>query len=249
MPLRALLVALPLLAIGCSEPPLEEIAAAEAAMQDARDANAPTLASEAYAAAEEAMTETYRLNDAKEYDQARDKAIETRRLAERARDLALQAKRSKGEVDETDEGDGGRLDLKNEAETRAEIESSEIGAGSMEEGARIADLEPVYFDFDDYAIRDDQMDKVHTAADWLKGHPSAEVVLEGHTDERGSADYNMVLGQRRAESVQDLLVSLGVEAERIEVQSFGEELPAATGHDESAWARNRRVEFVLKTDS
>lgn len=252
-PIRPLFLALlPILLIGlagCGKPPVEEIAAAEAAIRDARQAGAPELAPEAFRDAETAMAETYRLNDAKDYDGARAKAIETRQLAERARDLAQRARQQR----ETEarraaeqEGDGGRLPRRSAEETRAQIESSEIGEGAMGEGTRVRELDPVLFDFDDYAVREGELDKVRRVADWLDEHPSANVRLEGHTDERGSADYNLTLGSRRADSVRQLLISYGVDSGRIGTHSFGEEMPAVVGHDESAWSRNRRVEFVLQ---
>lgn len=244
-PLRAALASLMIafVAAGCAKPPVEEIAAAEAAIRDARAAEAPVYAPEAFAEAERSMTETYRLNDAKDYGAARDKAIETRALAERARDLALAAKRRR---DDAAQADGGRLaGSRSAGETAAEISASSIGGGAMDEGNRIRALVPVLFAFDDYSVGESELPKVRTAADWLIANGAARVRLEGHTDERGSADYNMTLGGRRAESVRQLLESYGIAAARIEVRSYGEEMPAEAGHDEAAWAANRRVEFVL----
>ena len=234
----------------CAKPPLEEIASAEAALQAARDAQAPEYAPEPYQEAESLMTDTYRLNDNKDYENARTTAVDTRDKAEEARDIALQ-RRAEGETDApeadaiSDSGDGGRIDAKTAEETRAQVESEAIGTGAMDDGNIIESLAPVYFAFDAYTVEPSEVSKVETAADWLKENPAAVIQIEGHTDERGSADYNLALGARRAKSVQKLLVTLGVPEAQIRTRSYGEESPADPGHDEAAWAKNRRADFVV----
>lgn len=99
----------------------------------------------------------------------------------------------------------------------------------------------VYFDFDQYALTAESRAVLLAHADKLKG-ASMSVRLEGHADERGSREYNMALGEKRANAVRDFLVTQGVKGSSLEVVSFGEEQPAATGHDESSWSQNRRVE-------
>jgi peptidoglycan-associated lipoprotein len=99
----------------------------------------------------------------------------------------------------------------------------------------------VYFDFDQYALTAESRAVLLAHADKLKG-ASTSVRLEGHADERGSREYNMALGEKRANAVRDFLVTQGVSGSSLEVVSFGEEQPAATSHDESAWSQNRRVE-------
>lgn len=105
--------------------------------------------------------------------------------------------------------------------------------------------EPVYFAFDSYTIASRELSKVREVAGHLNSNPAYGVILEGHTDERGSREYNLALGERRALAVRDLLLSLGVGSDRIQTLSLGEEQPAVSGFDETAWARNRRVEFKL----
>jgi peptidoglycan-associated lipoprotein len=83
--------------------------------------------------------------------------------------------------------------------------------------------------------------------DWLLGNPQYNIRIEGHCDERGTIEYNLALGERRASAVRDYLVSLGVDAFRIRIVSYGEEDPADPGHDEAAWARNRRGVFVIES--
>lgn len=240
------------LAAACAHPPVEEIASAEAALQAAREAEAPKYAPEPYGEAENLMTQTYRFNDLKDYENARTSAVETREKAEFARDLALRNRAGAAE-DDKQQMDGEQTaaedtGVNTAAETAEAVQSEAIGAGALDEGSRLADLQPVLFDFDDYTVRADQLPKVEAAAEWLKQNPAARIQLEGHTDERGSTDYNLALGSRRANAVRQVLQTLGVDGSRIDVRSYGEELPADPGHDEAAWARNRRVEFVILTD-
>lgn len=106
-------------------------------------------------------------------------------------------------------------------------------------------LETIYFDFDSSKIRKDQVDVVKRNADWLKGHASEKASLDGYCDERGTTEYNMALGERRARSANDYLRTLGVPADQLSTRSFGEEFPADPGHNEAAWSKNRRVETVI----
>ncbi len=101
----------------------------------------------------------------------------------------------------------------------------------------------IYFDFDSYIIKDEFKGLVDSQAKALAGNKARRVVVEGHTDERGGREYNLALGQKRAEAVLKSLGLLGVGAGQVEAVSFGEERPAAQGSDEAAWARNRRAEM------
>ena len=104
------------------------------------------------------------------------------------------------------------------------------------------DLTTIYFDFDKYDIRPDQREGAKADAAKIKGM-SGNVVIEGNCDERGSEEYNLALGERRADAVKRYLVDLGVPASRLSTVSFGESRPAVQGHDESAWKYNRRADF------
>lgn len=108
--------------------------------------------------------------------------------------------------------------------------------------------ETVYFAFDDYTLNGEAQSKLQGLADHLKKSQGALVQVEGHCDERGSIEYNLALGERRAQSVKNYLTQLGVDAGRLSTISYGEEKPAAEGHDESAWAKNRRAEFTVSTN-
>lgn len=104
-----------------------------------------------------------------------------------------------------------------------------------------AQLKEVYFGYDSYALTPDAQAALQYNAELLRRAPQAKVVAEGHCDERGTDEYNLALGERRARSVVDYLVTLGVEPHRLSTVSYGEELPVDPGHNEAAWAKNRRV--------
>jgi peptidoglycan-associated lipoprotein len=102
----------------------------------------------------------------------------------------------------------------------------------------------IYFAFDSFDVAPEDRDLVDAHAAYLVAHPDTTVHLEGHADERGSREYNIGLGDRRARSIQRLFELQGVSPDQISLVSYGEEKPAVDGHDESAWAMNRRVELV-----
>jgi peptidoglycan-associated lipoprotein len=112
-----------------------------------------------------------------------------------------------------------------------------------EAGGPIAALEKVHFDYDSAALRADARAILDKDIEWLKGNAAIRVQIEGHCDERGTEEYNTALGERRAQSVKDYLVKNGIDAGRLFPISYGESRPADTGHDESAWWKNRRAEF------
>ena len=106
-------------------------------------------------------------------------------------------------------------------------------------------LKAIFFDFDSYAIRPDMKPRLREAARFLFKHPEVRLELQGNCDERGSSEYNLALGEKRALAVKRYLVNLGVSPERLETVSFGEERPLDPGHNERAWALNRRVDLVI----
>lgn len=106
--------------------------------------------------------------------------------------------------------------------------------------------EMVYFAFDDASLDQQAQEVLREKAVWLRDNPDASVIIEGHTDERGTNAYNLALGERRAESVKSFLVNLGVNASRLTTISYGEERPIAFGQTEAAWAQNRRAAFVVE---
>lgn len=103
----------------------------------------------------------------------------------------------------------------------------------------------IYFAFDSSAVNPGEKGKADAVADYLKSNPTFKVEIEGHCDERGTEGYNLSLGERRALSVREYLISVGIAGERINTITYGEIQPAVQGHDETAWAKNRRGEFLL----
>ena len=103
----------------------------------------------------------------------------------------------------------------------------------------------VYFGLDRSAVESGERSKVENVASYLKGNGTHKLRIEGHCDERGTEEYNRSLGERRAQTIRELLVELGVSPDRIQTLSFGEDQPAVPGSDESAWSKNRRGEFIL----
>lgn len=108
------------------------------------------------------------------------------------------------------------------------------------------DFTDVFFDLDSYTLRDDAKLALDRAAKLLRDKANVNITLEGHCDERGTVEYNQALGEKRANAARDYLVNAGVAAARIQSLSYGKERPFAEGHDESAWAQNRRAHFVLR---
>jgi len=118
--------------------------------------------------------------------------------------------------------------------------------GTLGAGGSGGPLSDIHFDFDDYTIRPQDGEVLRSNAKWLTDHGSARVQVEGHTDERGSEEYNLALGAKRAQAAKDYLTTLGVSSDRISTISYGKELPLCTEHDEDCWAQNRRDHFVVQ---
>jgi peptidoglycan-associated lipoprotein len=110
----------------------------------------------------------------------------------------------------------------------------------------VADLPDIHFDFDQYVVRPSDHRVLDSHASWLRARPRALLVIEGHCDERGTGEYNIALGERRAKAAMDYLVARGIDARRISVISYGAQRPACVTHEESCWARNRRAHFLVK---
>lgn len=107
------------------------------------------------------------------------------------------------------------------------------------------ELQNIYFNFDSSDLSDESRGILSKNAEYLSRQSSVKVRIEGNCDERGSDEYNMALGERRAKAAKDYLVNLGIASDRLATISYGEEKPADQGHDEAAWAKNRRDEFVI----
>ena len=118
--------------------------------------------------------------------------------------------------------------------------------GTLGKGAKEGPLRDVTFDFDRYDVRPDMRDILKGHAAWLKANPQVRVEIEGHCDERGTNEYNLALGAKRADSVKRYLIDLGISPDRLSTISYGEELPTCKEQNEACWAKNRRAHFVVR---
>jgi len=144
----------------------------------------------------------------------------------------------------------------------ADVEERAIGGSGGADGNALNDGSPtfhplqdpnnilsertVYFDYDSYTVKGEYRPLVLAHAKYLRDNESARVLLQGHTDERGSREYNLALGQRRADNVKNIMLLSGARDAQVESVSLGEEKPQTTGHDESSWAQNRRANIVYR---
>lgn len=159
--------------------------------------------------------------------------------------------------DQTDKDAAAKAEADRLARERAEREAADRlakGTAGTEQAAKIEAaattedaVKDIYFDFDKSNIRPDAREVLKANADYFLKNGAAAIVIEGNCDERGTAEYNMALGQRRAQEAKKYLVNLGVKGSAIKTVSYGKERPIDPGHDEEAWAKNRRDHFVVKT--
>jgi peptidoglycan-associated lipoprotein len=122
---------------------------------------------------------------------------------------------------------------------------AELAARNLEQAKRVIMSEKVYFAFNSYDLSPEARTILGRKADVLRQQTSLKVIIEGHCDERGTEEYNLALGERRAQAAYKYLSTLGVNPAQLETISYGEERPAVSGHGEAAWAQNRRCEFRL----
>lgn len=125
------------------------------------------------------------------------------------------------------------------------LTDDQLATASLEELNRNSPLRPVFFAYDSSELTPEARSILNETAELLRRYPSWIITIEGHTDERGTAEYNLALGERRAVAAQAYLVSLGIPASRLRTISYGKEFPFDPGHDEGAWSRNRRAHFVV----
>lgn len=145
-----------------------------------------------------------------------------------------------------DEVTTGEVSASASTSTGSAASSSQAAAPAKDEregGNSLLQQRVVYFDYDKSFVREGDLPILHAHGDFLARNSGLGVVLSGHTDERGSNEYNLALGQRRADAVRDVLLTFGVSSDQIESLSFGEEQPAAEGQNETAWQLNRRVDI------
>lgn len=134
---------------------------------------------------------------------------------------------------------------------KAGVKEEEIKIASRERGqvpsaTGAPPLRDIHFDFDSYTIRSEDTRVLKEIGSWLRENKNARLLIEGHCDERGTVDYNLILGQKRADAVKAYLVGLGVEENRVRTISYGKERPLDPRHTEEAWAKNRRAHFEIE---
>jgi peptidoglycan-associated lipoprotein len=130
-----------------------------------------------------------------------------------------------------------------QASTTRPQQTTGVQGNPLTDPNNILSKRSVYFDFDSNAVKDEYRNMIQAHARYLGDNRSRNIKIEGNCDERGSREYNLALGQRRAEAVKKVMTVLGVQDNRIETVSFGEEKPKNPGHDEAAWAENRRADI------
>jgi peptidoglycan-associated lipoprotein len=134
------------------------------------------------------------------------------------------------------------------ASTARPAAQSTVAGNPLNDSNSLLAKRSVYFDFDSNVVKDEYQPLIQAHSRYIASHPESRVRIEGNSDERGSREYNLALGQRRAEAEKRVMLVLGVPDNRIETVSFGEEKPAAPGHDEPSWAKNRRddIRYVVE---
>ena len=125
------------------------------------------------------------------------------------------------------------------------IAEDAVGSKSLDDLNRDSPLKPVFFELDSADLNADAQSTLQANAGVLKQNGTLQITIEGHCDERGTAEYNLALGERRALAARDYLVSLGIGANRVRTVSYGKEFPFDPAHDEGAWSKNRRAHFVI----
>ncbi len=241
-----LLILCPLLvlaATSCAPQPTQEIADAEAALEAAWEAEAPRYAPDEYNSAEEMLTQAHAEVKERKYTDAKASAISARQLAEIARDSALKNRLVDEREGDLSEGEG--VPKLGESGFTEEVLAGATGKGALGEGVTISQLSTIYFDFDEYILTEEARETLTENVKWMRESPGVKIKIEGHCDERGTVEYNLALGQKRAEGTKDYLVILGIDPNQLSTVSYGEEVPVDPGNNEQAWAKNRRAEFVI----
>lgn len=239
---KVVILILIVLIAGCVYKPYREIDEAKATLEEARKASADIYAPEEFNNAVDFLNKALEEMEREDYIAAKASALSAKNFAEMALKKAEKEKsKRKGKGEEIREVAVTSVSQ----EPPQEVErTGEIALGGEKEDVIL--LKRVHFAFDDYSLSEETKKIIRENYKWLEEHPSVKVVIEGHCDERGTEEYNLALGQKRAESVKRYLIQLGMEPSRIETVSYGESVPLDPRHNEDAWAKNRRAEFVIK---
>ncbi len=224
-----MLVSLVVWFVGCaSKPPKEERAAAEQAFKTAQVAE--KCAALTYTAAENALLKARRLTTEKKYDEARHYFVVAKELAEKARREAAANEECMNPKP---------------VSAGAPAESTESEDEPVLTGTNNPDFElkPIFFPFNSDEITEEAKATLADISAWMNRFPDVSVAVEGHCDDRGSTEYNLALGERRANAVRKVLILLNVNPDKLDIVSYGEERPLVDAENEEAWSRNRRAEF------
>lgn len=153
----------------------------------------------------------------------------------------------KERIQEKEEKEG---EIERKAKEGEKIQEEELMVSSkektFEEILKSSPLKDIHFDFDSYTIKKEEIELLNEIGKWLKENKKIRILIEGHCDERGTVEYNLVLGQRRAEAVKTYLKELGIEENRMRTISYGKERPLDPAHTEEAWSKNRRAHFEIE---
>lgn len=223
---------------GCpKQPPTKNYQDALAALEAAKREMADKCAKDELASAERMIEQAKKLMDEGKYDLARDTFDAAKKLAEKA------AEESKSNREECLK----RIAAANQPPPRDTtpavpnvISSTEVPVPDNRES-----LEPIYFGFNQYSLSPETKQQLQKHAEWIRRHSDAKVQIEGHCDQRGSVEYNLALGERRAIAVRQYLLKLGIPAERVSVISYGHQRPSDPRMTDEAYTKNRRAEFKV----
>lgn len=230
----------------CTGVPISELNAARHSLKDAMLAGAPMCATNEFSNAEEAFLKANNETAFRNYEQAKVDAVNAAELAKLAKRIADGNPTCQVSYQEAISGQEPAV-AEPTPEPVEEIVAEEATDESVTETESIllsADtLDNVYFKYDDYVLTDQGRTSLDKNANFLLQNPNVKIIVEGHCDKRGSNEYNLALGLKRAKAIETYLVNSGVEASQVKIISYGEERPAVYGNNESAYSKNRRAEF------
>ncbi|MFO8056460.1 MAG: peptidoglycan-associated lipoprotein Pal [bacterium] len=230
----------------CGKDAQEQIGSAKSVLEQAREEQAEQYASDEFRSAEESLLQAREQYDNYRFNKAESSALQAETRARLALEKALEEKTRRKEKEEK------------EKEKEKEDEELAYNVSSLysetvleeppeEEQAEVA-LHDIHFEFDSSALSEHAKTILDMNAEWLEKHPDIKIEIEGHCDERGSEEYNLALGAKRARKAYEYLVEYGIDPDRMQTISYGESVPLDPRHNEEAWAKNRRVHFAVIQD-
>lgn len=225
------ILALGALLVACGGRPVKTLAEAEAALVDANLAR--KCAPDEYAAAEKMYAKAQKLADDGKHDEAETAAVAAKKLAVKAREKALARK---------DECEAPKVDPNTDLSDLTDKSGPGLDAVDGDSGG----MKTIYFDYNAFDLTEQAKATMAKNAAWMRANAGVQVTVEGHCDNRGSTEYNLALGEKRAQVVRKYLEGLGIDPGRLGIVSYGEEQPIAFGETEADHARNRRAEFRVR---